>query len=71
MNVREANFKIGDRYKVTSCEGLWIVDEIVERGIISKHCGVKGLDFDGKPYWIVIPGSHKHLEEWTVEIVKM
>lgn len=69
MTIKEANLKIGDKYITKFGSGPWIVKEIVSRGVISTHAGfleVSGAT--GELYWAVVTGSHKHLDEWDVEI---
>ena len=69
MKLKDANLQIGGRFKYPEWEGIWVVDSIVERGIIATHFGCKGIK-ETEPfwYWIIIPGSHKHLVEWDEEI---
>lgn len=71
MTIKEANLKIGDSFQYKGWSGIWVVESIEKRGVVVSHKGKKTLSFDKKSYyWIVIPGSHKHLAEWDKEIIK-
>jgi hypothetical protein len=38
MNLREANLKVGDRFRFKDCKTVWKIEKLVQRGaIIVNH----------------------------------
>lgn len=68
MTVKEANFKIGDRFRYPETHTVWEVDSIVERGVIAKAAGFRSPKGDA---WAISPGSHKHFAFWDQPIYKI
>lgn len=67
MKLKDLNLKPGDCFKYSNNNGIWFVESKADRGYIVRHQGKLDLN-NGNPYWLIIPGSHKHLAEWDREV---